>query len=483
MKFAVRAALAAALLSLFLFFRTGTASGITSANPLGITVGVHIPPSRDYPWAQQIETFNLLTGKNSGIVMYFSDWSGAGTKAFDENLLTNQIETMPSSSRPVVMITWQPMNAKQILGCDQDYSKGVPLDAIIAGKCDPYIREYASEVSIHPERIIIRFAHEMNTTDYPWSGANNGDNPAKYVAMFRHVHDVFMGEVAALGRKNIEWMWSPNYASNPPDSWNAIQNYYPGDAYVDWIGLSGFNWYTSGGMQWLTFNDLFGSDGHPNGVLANLACRFAKPVIISETGSVSGSPTYSKDAWITNGYQDVQNYPFVRGLVWFDDYAYDNPDAADFRITQINPINPLPTFTQTYKTAVSAQVFTSSLPSVQAATPPFTYCQGTQLPIFTLNPTVQLVEPGQSSTFILKGMTYTGPQSISVNPSGTGITYQVSPPSISAPWGESVITINTSPSTNLGLHLVTVGVGSVTFQLQIEVLKDVYHSYEPAIAR
>ena len=228
----------------------------------------------------------------------------------------------------------------------------------------------------------------MNITDSPWWPGNWGSDDANlYVQMYQHVHDVIMG--GSEPPTNIEWVWSPNYASNPPDAWNAINNYYPGDAYVDWIGLSGYNWYNAPGHgeSWHSFNYLYDS------VLTDFTCRYAKPQIIAEVGSVEGNgTTLSKADWITDLYQRAPSYPFLRSVVWFNDYAAASASQADFRVTtgsaavgSADSVDPLPSgthaWTNAYTSALSAPIYTSSLPSLAAATPSMVICDQLYLPL------------------------------------------------------------------------------------------------------
>ena len=308
--------------------------------------------------------------------MYFLDWTGAPPSAAFDTYLVDKIQeqiTNPSD-RPVIMLTWQPMKQNNSYGCTQTYNGVIPPADIIAGNCDAYITQFALDLKARSERFILRFAHEMNITDSPWWPGNFGSDASLYVQMWQHVYDVFNLQ----GVTNVEWMWSPNYASNPADAWNDLHNYYPGDSYLNWIGLSGYNWYdTRVPTIWRSFEELF------RDVLVDLACNYAKPQIIAEMGSVEGggsSPT--KADWITNVYEQAQNYPFLRSIVWFNDYAFANPSGADFRVTsgtaQDGGVNPLPPvtndWTNAYSGAIANATYNSSLPSLADATPSVAIC-------------------------------------------------------------------------------------------------------------
>ena len=429
---------------------------------LGVTVGAHIVPTANY--GNEIGALNALVGKKHGIVMYFLDWS----QDFGPYLLNQIRAQLPSSDWPVIMLTWEPQNGRQSLGCNQDYNPKIPLDSITSGVCDTYIRNYARALKARPERFLMRMGHEMNTTDYPWSGPNNGNDPSKYVNMYRHVRDIFTSEQAT----NVEWVWSPNYASNPPQAWNDIDNYYPGDAYVDWIGLSGYNWYSTPGhtAPWRTFSDIYDT------VLRDLTCTYAKPQIIAEMGTIEGtSPT--KADWIADAYQKIPNYPFLRGVVYFNNYAGQNPLGADFRVTTYtgsgNPsdptrVNPLPTntgvWTNAYKTAIANAAFVTTLPSRMAATPSSTYCgpipPPNPVPSLT-SPEFVLTYPGDQlhSTVIVRDITAT--VTLILNGLPANYSYSFNPPTI-GPFttfpqtGTVQMTINVPSNASLGNFLLTV---------------------------
>ncbi|WNR46377.1 stalk domain-containing protein [Paenibacillus roseipurpureus] len=94
------------------------------------------------------------------------------------------------------------------------------LDPVTDGA---YLRSWAREAKAAGIPIFLRFAGEMNGAWVKWHG-----NPAQYIAKFRMLHDVFAAEAP-----NVAMVWSPGDVPA-----NDIDPYYPGDAYVDWVGVS-----------------------------------------------------------------------------------------------------------------------------------------------------------------------------------------------------------------------------------------------------
>ena len=214
-----------------------------------------------------------------------------------------------------------------------------PLDEIIAGTDDALFHQRAQGLRDLGVDILLRWGHEMNGNWYPWGGANNGGangGPAKYIAAYRHVHDLFVAD----GATNVYWVWCPLVADVPAEPWNHWTNYYPGDAYVDWVGLDAYNWGNSSSCcTWQSFGDLV------NDLYKDYAGR--KPLILAETASaeVGGN----KAAWIDDMHQQLKTtFTGIKAVVWFDinketDWRIDSspPTLAAYQAMALDPyFNP-----------------------------------------------------------------------------------------------------------------------------------------------
>jgi Glycosyl hydrolase family 26 len=176
------------------------------------------------------------------------------------------------------------------------------LAAIIGGTFDDYIRSWASGIAALPYPVVIRFAHEMNGFWYPWCEQSNGNQPGQYVAAWRHVHDLF----TAAGADNVTWLWSPNVTYPGAQPLSAL---YPGDAYVDWIGLSGY-YGTAGRQEFIGFEDIFAS------TFTELTSFTHKPIIITETGATNATGRQAE--WISDMFGRLPHHPEVIGVIWFE---------------------------------------------------------------------------------------------------------------------------------------------------------------------
>lgn len=208
-------------------------------------------------------------------------------------------------------ITWEPWNPER--GPIQ------PLYAsnqIAGGRYDSYVAGWATQAAAYDRRILIRFAHEMNGNWYPWSVESPGSSADDYVAAYRRVRRIFDD----AGAHQVEWVWSPNVIIN--NNVDSIARAYPGDDFVDIVGVDGYNFGNDNGHHWTSPEDLFGPTLT---LLASLSS--ARPVWITEVGCSDRGG--DKALWITDFGRYLLSTD-VSGLVWFE---ADKPGEPDWRLT------------------------------------------------------------------------------------------------------------------------------------------------------
>lgn len=173
------------------------------------------------------------------------------------------------------------------------------LQAIARGEYDFYIVRWARAAKRWGRPLMIRLGHEMNAKWYPWGELAFGNTAEDYVAMWRHVVDIFRRE----GVSNVIWNWS--VAMRP------ISNIYPGDDYVDWVGITILNFGTvPPGWKWRSFSDIFAS------YYEDLR-RLGKPIMIAEVASAEEGG--SKARWIAEGLGSLRTeFPLVKSFMWFN---------------------------------------------------------------------------------------------------------------------------------------------------------------------
>jgi hypothetical protein len=180
----------------------------------------------------------------------------------------------------------------------------MPLQSIVNGSQDAILRSYATQFGTTQVPIAIDFNHEFNGPWFDW-GYKHATAPV-FVAAWRHMVTVFRQN----GATNVLWIWNPNV--NGKATVTDLQAWYPGDAYVNWIGLDGY-FYNPGD----TFESIF------NPTL-NQIRQFTKlPWLIVETGA---NPTSQRVRAINSIFAGVQHAEGLLGLIWFDYNAYSGHD-------------------------------------------------------------------------------------------------------------------------------------------------------------
>lgn len=192
----------------------------------------------------------------------------------------------------VPMITWEPQTSSE---------EKIDLRKVARGRFDGYVGGAARAAAAWGRPLMIRFAQEMNGDWYPWSPAH-GNSARAYVAAWRHIVTVFRRE----GADNVKWVWTPYVKTdyNLP-----FRRFYPGDRYVDWAGVDGYNW--GGRFAWKSFRALF-DDSYRR--LLRLTSR---PLIIGEVGC--GEVGGNKARWLRLMLRrDLPRMTHFRAVVWFD---------------------------------------------------------------------------------------------------------------------------------------------------------------------
>jgi hypothetical protein len=241
----------------------------------------------------ELDDFEAKAEKPVGLFMYFQGWA--------DHAEFNPAWLDPIVERGIVpMVTWEPWDYRR--GLNQ---RKYRLVTIIDGSHDAYIRRWATDAARWGKPLMLRFAHEMNGSWYPWSEQTNGNQPGEYRQAWRHVHGLFQ----EAGATNVRFVWSPNvsYPGSTP-----LADLYPGNEAVDWVGLDGYNGGTAldwGG--WVSFEQLFAPSLAELGELAP-----DKPVVIAETASAEQGG--DKAAWIHGFFDGLEARPDIRAFVWFN---------------------------------------------------------------------------------------------------------------------------------------------------------------------
>jgi hypothetical protein len=266
--------------------------------------------------AERVRSFERLADRRLAWVYFSDNWfdgisfPSAAVQAIREDGSVPFIRLMPRSG-------WEERQA------DPRY----PLARIARGDVDEDLGRWARAARDTRLPMLVDFAPEMNGDWFPWSGIYAGgeqDGPETYRAAFRHVVDVFR----RAGADNVGFAFHANVRSAPDEPWNDLARYYPGDDYVDWIGVSAYGGVLPG-FDWEPLRHAL-DEVYPK--LAALSPT--KPIAILETGVIEEQGK-DKAAWIRAAYRALGSgrYPRVKAAVWWHE-RWTNADdrPSDVRI-------------------------------------------------------------------------------------------------------------------------------------------------------
>ncbi len=215
----------------------------------------------------------------------------------------NEIRQIYQDGR-IFMLTLQPFDPEE-----PDLS-WVGLLEILAGQHDEVLKEWAEGLKGIGEPVFVRPLNEMNGDWDPWCTWFYGKDNDLFIEAWQYIYDIFKAE----GGENLYFVWNPHDRSYPDFTWNSPHLYYPGDEYVEWIGLTGYNNGTSfKGDVWRGFKEIY------DPLYADYMKRYGdKPFMITEfsCNEVGGS----KAEWL-HECMDALNgnrYPNIRIVNWFD---------------------------------------------------------------------------------------------------------------------------------------------------------------------
>jgi beta-mannanase len=189
------------------------------------------------------------------------------------------------------------------------------LYSILDGHFDSFFGYWASQIKQVKGTVLLRMLHEFNGDWYPWCVVHNNKDPKLLAKTFCYIRNIFSQNHVT----NVKFIWCPNSMSVPQESWNYIMDAYPGDDFVDYVGLDIYNG-AGNNIIWTSFR----KEGMENYfLLTNLLPD--KPLIICETASrerlkTETLPAQSKAEWVEQMSEALKtDMSKIRLVTWFNE--------------------------------------------------------------------------------------------------------------------------------------------------------------------
>jgi beta-mannanase len=257
----------------------------------------------------------------------FQAWRGATVQTATDYMEWSNWSEIEDPSWDIA--SWeQDPNIKVVMTIPMWAATGGSLSAAAAGQYNTYYATMAkSLIAGGLGSSIIRLGWEFNGNWYPWS-ALNATEAAQYAAAWRQ-------EVGAIksvkgGHFTFDWSMTVDDGGINP----ALA--YPGDTYVDYIGMDVYDWdeYTglTGAQRW---NDIV-NNGYGLAWQASFAAQHKKPISFAEWALADNpsSPSTSggdDPAFIQNMYNWFSTHNTA-----FEDYFDTDANGDDFGMTTCN---------------------------------------------------------------------------------------------------------------------------------------------------
>jgi len=289
-----------------------------------ILAGARVKPSSG---PTNLDALEIACGRTFALSMHYYDWADSAFSNAQTFTRTQPISEDAASNR-IPVVSWNATNLTDILSATNNCA----------------ITNAALALAAFQGPILMRWAWEMNLAGkngkawaylgYPTNGTN--PSPAQvaaaqtnFVTVWRQIRKIF----DANGAANVIWLWNPgadNDSAPGQSSGGYTDGFYPGDAYVDWIGLDAYN------RQDDTFADTFTID--PSYGYTNMTAH-AKPLLIGETGAYFTNEAHQITFFDAAAGSLQTNFPQLLGFMYFDANGND-----DWSLTTSGTISGLTEF-------------------------------------------------------------------------------------------------------------------------------------------
>ena len=275
----------------------------------------------------RIMDFEELAGKQIVWACFSNNWIDGITYPKDA------VHTIHDQGK-IPFVRLMPRSDLEQYHAEKTYS----MQNIIDGVFDDQLRTWAGDTKEDGIPLFIDFAVEMNGEWFSWNGTYNGkdetgygdgnyfDGPERYRDAYRHIIDIFRGE----GADHVTWFFHPDIFSVPDENWNQARYYYPGDEYIDWLGVSIYGPQHPEADYWETFSEIL-ADRYQS----ILDISRNKPIALLEFGVTDNHPLGKKDAWLEDAFETILDNPYLDFQAisyWHENWEEEDDLFAELRI-------------------------------------------------------------------------------------------------------------------------------------------------------
>ncbi len=272
----------------------------------------------------ELAAFRRVTGKTPTWVYFCNNW-------YESPAFPESTATWIRANGSVPYIRMMLFSSKFIPCPDPVYR----LENIIRGRFDPELRQWMRDAKHFGSPILAEYGVEVNGFWFPWNGLWNreGGTYEDAVERFRNAYRHIIRIAREEGAYNVRWVFHADPWDEPLDQWNHFENYYPGDQWIDWVGLSVYGRQAPSDPYYPSFREQMDKAYNRLTKMTN------KPVIVCEFGTISDA---GQAAWAEAALSDLTGgrWPRVIGFSWWNAAFYNDlrnaKNQSDMRV-QNNP--------------------------------------------------------------------------------------------------------------------------------------------------
>jgi hypothetical protein len=274
------------------------AANIVPGKTTGALLGTWLPGVPGWTWEQQKQLFpdrQAYIGRKYDIAQVH--YGAPLGKCYSVAPLSTASATWSADNGYTLVLSW---------------THGWKLSEVNAGLADACLAEVGARLAAWGKPVLLRTYWEFNGDWMNWSGY--GDS---FITAWKRT----VSKIRAAGGTNVGFMWSP--ASGYYDRAFAS---YPGDEWVDWVGISAYNRNKSNAWcgpvtpgPWCEMDTVLSSDPVKYPTVYDVYSA-RKPFMVAETGSVEDTVSPGrKGQWFRNASDRIPTRRAnVRALSYFD---------------------------------------------------------------------------------------------------------------------------------------------------------------------
>ena len=248
----------------------------------------------------QLGQFEKRLGSKVAIASSFRGWG---------DIFPDATQRADANAGHVLMVAW-----------DLGATSATRFTTFPAHQHDSYLAAEAKAARAYGKPLYVRPWAEMNGDWQPFQPTASGSAPAggtyaQFIAAWRYLVTFFRH----AGATNVRWIFNPTadtYAQTTD-----VRSIWPGAAYVNVLGIDGYNWGRGGIFRWRSFSDIFNAQ-----YLRLTSLSSTLPVWICEFGSKEPAekdgapldPSHTKASWYSGAWSYLSNRPRIRSLVLFN---------------------------------------------------------------------------------------------------------------------------------------------------------------------